>query len=83
MRHILKERNINLDHQLPSGKTLGDALLEPTKIYVKSCLNAIKTNKVKALAHITGGGLLENIPRVLPKNLFAFVKNKEKKWNPI
>jgi phosphoribosylformylglycinamidine cyclo-ligase len=51
-------------------KTLGNAVLTPTRIYVKSCLAAIReTGAVKALAHITGGGFPDNIPRVLPKNL--------------
>jgi phosphoribosylformylglycinamidine cyclo-ligase len=55
-----------------SGKTLGEAILTPTRIYVKSCLAALReTNAVKGLAHITGGGFPDNIPRVLPKGLGA------------
>ncbi len=53
-----------------SGKTLGEVLLEPTRIYVKPLLSAIRqTSGVKAMAHITGGGFTENVPRVLPDNL--------------
>ena len=52
------------------SQSLGEAILTPTRIYVKSCLAAIRTTKaVKGLAHITGGGFPDNIPRVLPEGL--------------
>jgi phosphoribosylformylglycinamidine cyclo-ligase len=53
-------------------QSLGEAILTPTRIYVKACLAAIReTNAVKGLAHITGGGFPDNIPRILPKGLGA------------
>ena len=57
-------------------KPLGQELLTPTRIYVKSILNLIKTFEIKGIAHITGGGLLENIPRILPRHCKAVI-NKE------
>lgn len=62
------------------SRSLGLALLTPTKLYVRSCLAAARTGKVKALAHITGGGLLENLPRVLPEGVQARIDAAS--WSP-
>lgn len=64
-----------LENSKPSDEQL-QALIEPTKIYVKSVLSLIKKFPVNAISHITGGGLIENIPRVLPKNLMAKLDSK-------
>jgi phosphoribosylformylglycinamidine cyclo-ligase len=53
------------------GRTLGEALLAPTRIYVKPVLSTLEKARLKGLAHITGGGLVENVPRVLPPNVTA------------
>ena len=54
-----------------AGKTLAEALLVPTRLYVRGCRAALAAGGVKAFAHITGGGLVENIPRVLPDDMAA------------
>jgi len=63
--------------QLPAtldGKPFKQAVMEPTRLYVKNVLAALAAHPIKALAHITGGGLLENIPRVLPDGMAAHLR---------
>lgn len=76
VRHILfTENNYKIEDYIPDlDSVLGLELLRPTRIYVKSILNVIEAIPVKGMAHITGGGFIDNIPRILPTGLEAEIE---------
>ncbi|MED5411728.1 MAG: phosphoribosylformylglycinamidine cyclo-ligase [Pseudomonadota bacterium] len=78
IRKILEVSNANLSAEF-ADSTLGETLLAPTKIYVKTLQELSELVRINALAHITGGGLIENIPRVLPANARAHIELAS--WN--
>jgi len=82
IRKIIETSNATLSQDF-YGQSLGDTLLTPTRIYVKPILTLIEKVSVHAIAHITGGGLLENLPRVIPENTCAIIDPTTWQHTPI
>ncbi len=82
VRKVLEISNTDLNSDF-NGETFGDCLLRPTRIYVKPVLAALEQFTIKGMAHITGGGLLENIPRTLPKGVHAEIRSERWSWPAI
>ena len=80
VRKVIDVAGVNPTTELLDNKPLSEHVLAPTKIYVKSVLALIKQADVHAIAHLTGGGFWENIPRVLPKNTKAVIDEKSWEW---
>ncbi len=71
VRKIIERDQPDLDAEFDNGKTLRQAIIAPTRLYVQPILAALKQFSIKGMAHITGGGITENVPRVLPENTVA------------
>lgn len=80
VRKIIEVSGVHPEQEMLDGKSLADHLLTPTRIYVKSILDLIAHHDVHAIAHLTGGGFWENIPRVLPENTQAIIDGSSWQW---
>jgi phosphoribosylformylglycinamidine cyclo-ligase len=81
---LLEKSQFSLMDFIPSlGRTLGEELLEPTKIYVDAVLNLVRDFPLAGIAHITGGGLTDNIPRILPQSCQAVIHRRQWPRAPI
>ena len=85
VRKVFDVENADLNEkpEILGGKTLGETLLTPTRIYVKSIMKLLEEVKVKSIAHITGGGFYENIPRALPEDKVAVIDSEKVRVLPI
>ena len=76
VRKIIERAQPELDAEFNQGKTLRQAIITPTRLYVKPILAALKQFTIKGMAHITGGGISENVPRILPENKVAAIDSQ-------
>ncbi|NUE81108.1 phosphoribosylformylglycinamidine cyclo-ligase [Snodgrassella sp. ESL0304] len=76
VRKIIERAQPKLDAEFNQGKTLRQAIIAPTRLYVKPILAALKQFTIKGMAHITGGGISENVPRILPENTVAAIDSQ-------
>lgn len=76
VRKIIERAQPELDAEFNQGKTLRQAIIAPTRLYVKPILEALKQFTIKGMAHITGGGISENVPRILPENTVAAIDSQ-------
>ncbi|EIJ67853.1 phosphoribosylformylglycinamidine cyclo-ligase [Pasteurella bettyae] len=83
VRKVIEVSGVNPATAELAGRPLSEQVLAPTKIYVKSVLKLIENADVHAIAHLTGGGFWENIPRVLPDNVKVVIDESSWEWQPV
>jgi phosphoribosylformylglycinamidine cyclo-ligase len=76
VRKIIERSKPDLNAKFDGERTLADCIMAPTRLYVKPMLSLMQKSTVKGMAHITGGGITENVPRVLPANVVAAIDSR-------